>query len=184
MRSRKKMTDIIHKVAGKATEHALDFLRAGLIPHSTPGYLGYRYITHFIDDRSRFHRVRFNKSKDKAINHIKELWKFLYTQTGRRIKIIIGIDGGPEFGQGTKELSRKTGSLNYLSMGHKARYHVHRLQTVLGQQRALWQALGHHEAPIPLPACNNIAGHYLWRQKCTWKTCAFVHSQTHLSPTI
>jgi len=97
-----KMTDSMPKEATMPATYPIEFLRVDLIIHTTPGHLGYRYTIHFVDMISGIHWVRFAREKGEAFEQVKRMIIYLETQTSRRVRVL-GLDGGTEFGQGSKE---------------------------------------------------------------------------------
>ena len=100
-----KATDILGKEAPVVADEPLSYVRADLIYHKNSGHLGYHYSVHIVDVYSGLHWIKFCRTKDDAYTILKEWVKWIERQTDRKVKII-GLDGGPEFGQSTSEFQK------------------------------------------------------------------------------
>ena len=83
----------------------LSFIRVDLIKHKYQGHLRYRYSMHIVCVYSGYHWIKFCQHKDDALVLLQQWVTQIERQTSRKIKVV-GIDGGPEFGQATEEFKR------------------------------------------------------------------------------
>jgi hypothetical protein len=98
-----KATDFKPNKTLRQWYHPLEMVAVDVIQHP-PGHLGYRYTTHFIDAATGYHWLKFSKDKDAAQSILKQWITQIEVQTGLKVQNV-GMDGGPEFGQGTKLFS-------------------------------------------------------------------------------
>lgn len=97
-----KAHDEMPKHAAMVTKRACEYIRVDLVTESTTGHLGYKYMVHFMCMSTAFRWGKFTKDKSDAFTLLTEFVTWLEKQTGRSVKVI-GVDGGTEFGFGTKE---------------------------------------------------------------------------------
>lgn len=95
-----KATNFILKSSESMYHHPLQMVHVDLIEHMV-GHAGLKYTLHFIDCWSGHHWIKFMKTKEDVYTKLLEWVNQIEVQTGLKVQEI-GLDGGPEFGQGTK----------------------------------------------------------------------------------
>ena len=99
---RSKGTDIVYKVSNPVATRPLEFVRIDTWSHNVAGHMGIRHVVHFVCMVSGFHWVKMIRQKSEGLIAIKEWKRWVELQTGLKVKVL-GMDGGTEFGFGTKE---------------------------------------------------------------------------------
>ena len=103
-------------VGGGRADNVGDLIHADVCgPMHVPTPEGYRYFVLFKDDCSRFSVVKLMKNKNEAGAHFVEFAEWIYTQTGRRIKVL-RTDQGTEIMSGNfNEYRKRTGLTHQMS---------------------------------------------------------------------
>lgn len=97
-----KATDELGKSAPIQGSRPFHYVRIDVVTHLNPGHLGYKYSLHVIDVWSNYHWVKFARTKGEVFTRLTDWLTQMFNQTGSWVQIL-GVDGGSEFGQSTKE---------------------------------------------------------------------------------
>ena len=98
----KKTDELKPQVARPACSRPLEFVRLDLVVYRQRGHLNYLYTLYFVNVHSGFHWVKLAAEKSDCLKLIKQWLAIVERQTNLKVKMI-GLDGGTEFGQSSKE---------------------------------------------------------------------------------